>query len=317
MIMTLNTQKLAHYHQEQHLDLDGVMLAYDSFGNPSNPPMLMIMGLGMQLINWDDVFCSELASRGFWVIRFDNRDAGNSTKFTKKIGLLDLAWASISPKRSTPEYQLDDMANDVIKLLDTLNIEKVHLVGASMGGMIAQLVTLLAPHRVFSLTSVMSTTGNRKLPGPKGKVRAAVLKPAPKTREQYLKHAIHLWTLLNGNVIPFDEERVLKTVSKGYDRQFFPAGIARQLHAILCAEDRTKILAEIEVPTLVIHGEIDPLIPIEAGYATAKAISHAEMEVVKGMGHNLPPQTWSQIINAIEKITGDVPSHTKERQPSA
>jgi pimeloyl-ACP methyl ester carboxylesterase len=300
--MTLNKSNLTAYHKEQTADLGNVKLTYDSFGDKSDPPMLLIMGLGMQLINWDDIFCSELANRGFWVIRFDNRDAGNSTKFTKKVGLIDLLWATVNPGKSIPQYTLEDMATDAVKLLESLSIEKAHIVGASMGGMIAQVIAIQHSHKVMSLTSIMSTTGNRKLPRPRAKMAKALLKRMPKTREQYLENAIQLWKLLNGDIMPFEEDRVLHIVSKGYDRQFFPSGISRQLHTIICAKDRTNALAKIIAPTLIIHGDNDPLVPIEAGYATANAISHAEMEVIKGMGHNLPPQTWEQIIGRIEGI---------------
>lgn len=288
------------------MSVGNVQLAFDSFGDKKNPPMLLIMGLGMQLINWDDMFCTELANCGFWVIRFDNRDAGNSTKFTKKVGVLDLLWAQVAPGRSQPEYTLDDMALDAINLLNALNIEKAHLVGASMGGMIAQLMAIHRPEKVLSLTSIMSTTGHRKLPRPKSKMTRALLKPLPKTKERYVENAINLWKILHGDIIPFDEERTLKVVSETYDRQFFPQGLSRQMHAIACAEDRTAALAKITAPTLVIHGDIDPLVPIEAGYATAHAISHAKMEVIEGMGHNLPPQIWSRIISAIEAQTKEL-----------
>jgi pimeloyl-ACP methyl ester carboxylesterase len=301
--MTLNKNNIAPYDEEQIAELGDVKLAFDSFGDKSHPPMLLIMGLGMQLINWDDLFCSQLASLGFWVIRFDNRDAGNSTKFTKRIGLLNLLWATASPRSSTPQYTLEDMAKDTVKLLDKLNIDKAHIVGASMGGMIAQIIAINHPEKLLSLTSIMSTTGNRKLPRPKAKMTKAMLKPIPKTREQYLKNATQLWKLLNGGVMPFDEDRVLLTVSKGYDRRFYPAGISRQLHTIICADDRTQALNKVIAPTLIIHGDIDPLVPIEAGYATAQAISHSKMDVIKGMGHNLPPQTWAHIISEIKALT--------------
>jgi pimeloyl-ACP methyl ester carboxylesterase len=300
--MTMNNRNSSLYHREQIVNVSDVQLAFDSFGDKSNPPLLLIMGLGMQLINWDDIFCAELANRGFWVIRFDNRDAGNSSKFTKKVGVFDLLFAQISPKRSCPEYTLEDMAMDTINLLDSLDIKKAHIVGASMGGMIAQLIAIQHPDRVQSLTSIMSTTGNRKLSKPKAKMTRALLKPIPKTKEQYLKNAIHLWKILHGDILPFSQERTLSIVSKSYDRQFFPQGISRQLHAIICAKDRTMDLTRITAPTLVIHGEIDPLVPLEAGYATAMAISHAELDVIEGMGHNLPPQTWPRIIGRIEAL---------------
>ncbi|TDF39376.1 alpha/beta hydrolase [Alteromonadaceae bacterium M269] len=301
--MSLNTSSdhavTSNHTQEQIIELDGIEIAFDSFGNPNHPPMLLIMGLGMQMINWDDIFCQSLAAQGFWVIRFDNRDAGNSQKFNKKVGVLDLLIGQVLPKIGKPEYQLEDMAQDAIKLLDALDIKQAHIVGASMGGMIAQLLAIHFPERVKSLTSIMSTTGNRKLPRPKAKVMRAMLKPAPRDREQYLKHAINLWKLLHGTIIPFDEKRTIAVVSRSFDRQFYPRGIARQLHTILCAEDRTQLLKKVSVPTLVLHGEIDPLVPIEAGYATAKAIEHAQMEVIEGMGHNLPPPVWPTIVEHI------------------
>lgn len=280
---------------------NGLHIHYDSFGRQSDPAVLLIMGLGTQMIHWSDDFCKLIASHNLHVIRFDNRDIGKSTWLADYPvpNLWDFLWNSLFSKKINAPYLLDDMAKDTLGLMDALSIPHAHLVGASMGGMIAQCTAIKAPDRVKSLTSIMSTTGNRSLPKAKAKVSAKLLKPAPKQLDEYVKHNLKVWELLHGPHFTFDASRIEQIIRYSRERGFNPAGVARQLAAIIDSPDRTANLRQLDLPSLIIHGDDDPLVPVECGIATAEAIPNAKLQILKGMGHTLPTQLWQQIVKDI------------------
>jgi proline iminopeptidase len=282
---------------------NGITLEYESLGDEGAPVMLLIMGLGMQLVSWPDPFCQLLVQRGFRVVRFDNRDCGLSQKMDH-LGKPHLVRAMIRANLGLPvraPYGLDDMARDTVGLLDALGIGSAHVVGASMGGMIAQLVAASTPERVLTLTSIMSTTGARLLPQPKAHVRRQLLRrPAnPADVESVTDHLVRMFTLIGspGYPTPPDEMRV--RIRRSVERGYHPAGVARQLVAIVADGDRSPRLSRISCPTLVIHGRADPLVPYACGVDTANSVPGAKMLVIKGMGHALPVSMWPQIIDAI------------------
>ncbi len=284
---------------------NNIEIEYDTFGDPSSNPLLLIMGLGAQMISWEEEFCELLVNHGFYVIRFDNRDVGLSTKF-EEAGVPDIMKLVIGAQRGEKiesPYTLEDMADDAIGLLDALKIDKAHICGASMGAMIVQVIAVRYSSRVLSLTSIMGSTGNPDLPQPKQEAMKVILTPAPTEREAYIEESVKRWRVLYGTGFPFDEERRRKMATRAYDRSFYPQGFARQLAAILASGNRRPTLASIKVPTLVIHGGDDPLVPVEGGKDTAEAIPGAELLIIDGMGHSLPPETWPQIVNAITKNT--------------
>jgi len=284
---------------------NGVEIAYEIFGVPEGRPLLLIMGLAAQMILWDDDLCAALASRGHRVIRFDNRDVGLSTKCVAA-GMPDVAaamQAALLGQRLDAPYTLWDMAADAVGLLDALGIAAVHVVGASLGGMIAQAMAIAHPTRVLSLTSIMSSTGDRSLPPARPEAAAVLLLPAPTDRAGNIERAVHVFRTIGSPGFPFDEARVRELAARSFDRCFHPAGAARQLVAILASGSRKEALAAVAVPTLVIHGRDDPLIPVEAGLATARAVRGAELLVVDGMGHDLPRAVWPSIVDRISALT--------------
>lgn len=285
---------------------NGIQIEYETFGNSSGRPLLLIIGLGGQLIFWDDVLCRDLAGRGHYVIRFDNRDAGLSTKFDEA-GIPDLVetFGKImqGQKISTP-YTLDDMADDTAGLLDALGIKRAHICGMSMGGMIAQTMAIRHPSRFLSLISIYSRTGNPELPQPKPEVIQLLIAAPPNEREGFVEHMVGLFKTIAGSGFPVDEEWTRKIIAEGYDRCFCPQGMARQLVAILTQGNRKPGLASVKVPTLVIHGTADPLVPVEGGKDTAKAIPGAQLMLIEGMGHDLPHGgAWPRIVEAITAHT--------------
>ncbi|MBB5050692.1 pimeloyl-ACP methyl ester carboxylesterase [Afipia massiliensis] len=280
---------------------NGIELCYEIFGASDAEPLVLIMGLGAQMIHWDDDFCRDLAGRGFRVIRFDNRDIGQSTKMSggkplRPMELLKLRIFKIAPEAP---YKLWDMASDVVGLLDALGIRKAHIVGASMGGMIAQEIAMQYPDRVLSLTSIMSTTGNPRLPQPTREASAILLAPPPTTKEEYLTRFGQTWKVLRGASFPLDEAKDLERAERTYARGLNPAGVGRQLRAILASGNRKDRLRSVKAPTLVIHGTIDPLVKMEAGKDTAASIPGAKLLLIEGMGHALPIPMWPTIIGAI------------------
>ena len=275
---------------------NGLTLFYESFGNESDPALLLVMGLGAQMLLWEESFCKKLAANGFRVIRYDNRDVGLSSKIeggpTPDIGKAMMGDAS------SASYTLWDMADDAVGLLDSLGIEKAHIVGASMGGMIVQAMAIKHPERVLTMTSIMSTTGNREVGQSTPEAMAALLSPPPSNREEAMAGGVKSWRVISGT-FPFDEERIAQRTGMMYDRAFYPAGIARQLVAIMASGDRTEALKQVTVPTLVIHGEVDPLVTPSGGRATAEAIPGAELLMVPGMGHDIPAEVEDQVVGAI------------------
>jgi pimeloyl-ACP methyl ester carboxylesterase len=286
---------------------NGIDLTYDSFGNDEDVPILLIAGLGTQMIRWTAPFCEALANRGYRVIRFDNRDAGCSTHFPQ-YGNVDfgaLAAALMAQKRPDVPYTLDDMASDAIGLLDALAIDRAHVVGRSMGGMIAQIMASEHPGRVLSLTSIMSGTGNPALPQAEPDVMAMMMRPSPDPASNeagFLANSIAFARRIAGKHHPLDEEAhrllVLEEVRRAYD----PGGRGRQIAAMAVAGDRRERLATVTAPTLVIHGADDPLILPACGRDTAASIPNADFLLVDGMGHDLPPALYQRVIEAIDRI---------------
>jgi pimeloyl-ACP methyl ester carboxylesterase len=277
--------------------IDGIELEYETFGNPDDPAMLLIMGLGCQLILWDDDFCAILAGRGFHVIRFDNRDIGLSTKIED--GPVPDIVAALAGDASSASYTIDDMAADAVGLLDALDIAAAHVVGVSMGGMIAQQIAIAFPERVLSLCSIMSTTGDQNVGQPRQEALAALIAPAEQDRESQVEFAVRAFTLIGSPGYPPDADYIRRFAGASYDRCYYPPGFARQLVAVLASRPRTEALAAVHAPTLVIHGEEDPLIQVSGGEATARAIPGAKLMKIPGMGHDLPPALWPEIVDAI------------------
>ena len=274
----------------------GITLCYERFGDEADPPMLLIMGLGTQMIAWPDEFCLKLADRGFQVIRFDNRDIGRSTHIHGRPPTpRELVTRRIDPVL----YDLGDMANDAARLMNELQISPAHVVGASMGGMIAQTLAARHPESVRSLTSIMSNTGNRWKGQPAFGIYRYLLKKAPEEREASIEYMTHVFEAIGSRGLPFDKDRVRAMVARSYDRGHDPAGSGRQLGAIIASGNRTAELRTIRVPTLVIHGSNDRMVAKSGGVATAKAIPGARLMIVHGMGHDLPEAAWPQLVDGI------------------
>jgi pimeloyl-ACP methyl ester carboxylesterase len=276
--------------------VDRLELEYASCGDPARPTILLVMGLGMQLVAWPDAFCDALAAKGFHVVRFDNRDIGLSTHLDHlgfpAIGRQAIRYFLHLPLKSA--YYIEDMARDTLGLLDALGLKRVHVMGASMGGMIAQNLAALAPDRVASLVSVMSTTGSRRLPGPKARaLKALLLPPAPEGDvEMATRRLMQLFRIIGSRTYPADEAYLREWCERHVRRSYHPAGGTRQLLAIAASGDRTDVVRRIRVPALVLHGDEDPLLRPACGEATARAIraggGAAEFELVRGMGHDFP-----------------------------
>ena len=293
---------------EQFADVGSVTLCYETFGDPSDPAMLLIMGLGTQMVAWREEFCRQLVDRGFYVIRYDNRDSGRSTSMKgRPVTLPEL----VTRKVKKPSYSLAEMADDAIGLLDHLGIQQAHIVGASMGGMIAQHVALRYPGRVLSLASIMSTTGHRLVGQPKLAVMPLFLSKPSGGKEEYMERAVKLFRAV-GAKNGFDEEYVREGAGVAWDRGINVSGTGRQLGAITADGNRTKRLKRISAPTVVIHGKDDRLVAPSGGKATAKAIPGARLVMVDNMGHDLPRPVWPKIIDAIvantERATAPKPS---------
>jgi pimeloyl-ACP methyl ester carboxylesterase len=284
---------------------NGINIEYQEFGNRSGRPLLLIMGLGAQMIIWHEDFCTQLAERGHRVIRFDNRDVGKSSKFDH-LGVPSFMEVLAAMQLRRPvqaPYLLSDMADDAVGLLDALGIEKANIVGASMGGMIAQDIATRFPSRVWSLTSIMSSTGNPDLPPAKPEAIAALLTPQPATRAENIERAVLVFRTIGSPGFPFDEADVRARAALSYDRGFSPEGAARQLIAVLASGSRKEALKSLRTPALVIHGRNDPLVPVEAARDTAAAIPGAQLMIIEGMGHDLPRMVWPRIIDAITGLT--------------
>jgi pimeloyl-ACP methyl ester carboxylesterase len=274
----------------------GITLCYERFGEESDPPMLLIMGLATQMIGWPDEFCAQLAERGFQVIRFDNRDIGRSTHMN---GRPPTPHQLIRRQIDPVLYTLTDMANDTAGLMGELGIAPAHVVGASMGGMIAQTLAAQRPDTVRSLVSIMSNTGNRWKGQPAFGIYRYLLRRAPDDREGYIEYMTRLFDAIGSRGLPFDRDRVRDIVARSYDRGRDPAGPGRQLGAVIASGDRTAELGRIGAPTLVIHGSNDRMVARSGGVATAQAIPGARLMIVEGMGHDLPEAAWPQLVDAI------------------
>ncbi|MCK5557141.1 MAG: alpha/beta hydrolase [Candidatus Hydrogenedentes bacterium] len=298
------TQNVPH-SEPATVNANGVEIVYDTFGDSGAPPLLLIMGLDLQMIAWDERFCSDLAARGYRVIRFDNRDVGLSTKFDDAgtPNVLAMIQALAQRERVEAPYTLRDMADDAVGLLDALKIESTHVVGTSMGGMIGQTMAIHHAQRVRTLTSIMSTTGDSRLPMATPEAFSVLMTPVPTDRSDYIETSLRAWRVLTGPAFPVDEDRVRELAGQLFDRGLNPAGTGRQLAAIIASGSRKKFLKSLKVPTLVIHGDADPLIPVEGGIDTANTIPGAKLLIVEGMGHALPvtPQVWPQVIGAIAR----------------
>ena len=295
------------YTEPAIVKANGIDLVYDIFGFNTSPPILLIMGLGAQMISWDDEFCKQLATRGFWVIRFDNRDVGLSTRF-EEAGTLDipeLIQARALGKFIRTPYTLKDMADDAAGLLDALAIESAHIVGLSMGGMIAQMVAIYHPNRVRTLTSIMSSTSDPKLPPPKSEAISTLTAPAPSDLAGYVENYIKVSRVLSGPTFPLDEQRARKRARLKYDRGLCTDGTVRQFAAIIVSGSRREMLKSVAAPTLVMHGDADPLVPVECGMDTASAILGSELVIIEGLGHTFPLEVWPQVIDAIVRHTAE------------
>ncbi len=279
----------------------GIEIAYESFGDPDHPTLLLVMGLGMQMLGWDEEFCEQLAGRGFRVIRFDNRDVGLSTKVGRS---RPNVLAGAVGLRSA-DYRLADMAGDAVGLLDHLDADAAHVVGASMGGMIAQTIAARHPDRALSLCSIMSGPGGRSpATMPRMSVIGTLLAKPPSEREAYAAHVASLFERIGSPGYAHDAERMRRRALLSYDRCFHPAGAARQLMAIMASGNRTAEIRTITAPTLVIHGKSDKLLPAAGGKAVAKAIPGARLELIDGMGHDLPVELWPRFADLIAENAG-------------
>jgi pimeloyl-ACP methyl ester carboxylesterase len=285
------------FGEEKIAPANGIELVYQEMGDPEGKPLLLVMGLATQMIAWNPDFCSLLADRGFRVIRFDNRDIGRSTKL-KSAGVpsrVDM----LTGRRATAPYLLTDMARDTFGLMDHLEIASAHVAGVSMGGMIAQTMAIDQPDRVRSLTSIMSTTGQRFTGMPTMRAFGVLFGGPPKGRDQVIERAVKTFKTIGSPAYPFEEDRVREIAATSYDRGHSAAGVARQLHAILASGDRTAALRRLTVPTAVLHGSADVLIRPSGGRATAKAVPNAHLRIFEGMGHDLPPALWPEIVGEL------------------
>jgi pimeloyl-ACP methyl ester carboxylesterase len=282
---------------EEGCTVGDVELCFERFGDSADPALLLVMGLGTQMIAWHEEFCEALAARGFHVIRFDNRDIGRSTKLSH-LPPPSLRQLALRDRRGAG-YSLREMADDAVGLLDHLGIAGAHVVGASMGGMIAQTITIRHPQRVRSLVSIMSNTGARFSGQPALRVLPTFLRRAPRDRDAFVEHVVGLYAAIGSPGFERNDDELRELAGRSFDRGVDPAGTARQLAAIQTESDRTPQLRRLDVPTLVIHGSADRLVAPSGGRATAKAIPGARLMMIEGMGHDLPRPAWPQIIDGI------------------
>jgi pimeloyl-ACP methyl ester carboxylesterase len=288
------------FSDERLVPANGIELCYQEIGDPEGEPLLLIMGLATQMVAWDEGFCRMLAERGFRVIRFDNRDIGRSTILREAGVPSTVDW--FTGRRSTAAYLLSDMGEDAFGLMEHLEIGSAHLVGASMGGMIAQTMAIEQPERVRSLLSMMSTTGNRRVGSPSLRSWGLLFAKFPRGREEYVARAVRSLKVIGSRSYAMDQDRVEQLASQMYDRGHSTAGIIRQMHAISASGDRTAALRELDVPTTVLHGSVDPLARPAAGRATAEAIPGARLRVIDGMGHDLPEELWPLFVEEITAL---------------
>ncbi len=284
---------------------NGIQIEYDTFGERSGRPLLLVMGLGAQMIHWRAEFCEQLADAGHFVVRYDNRDVGLSTKFDSA-GLPDIAammTQMAAGEAVSAPYTLNDMAADGFGLLDALDIPAAHICGASMGGMIVQAMAINDRKRVKSLTSIMSSTGNRDLPPSKPEAMAALMSPSGTNRDEVLARSVSVSTIIGSPGFRVDPEEMRARTLEAFERSFYPVGVARQMAAVASHGSRKQALSSLELPALVIHGKADPLVPVEGGIDTHEALRGSQLMLIDGMGHDLPRQVWPQIVTAITALT--------------
>ena len=277
-------------------NVNGIEIEYATEGDPSDPALLLVMGLGAQLTTWPKGFVDGLRQRGFFVILFDNRDSGLSTKFE---GLPDIAALFTGADLSSPPYRIEDMADDAAALLAALGIDAAHVVGVSMGGMITQSLVINHAEIFLSASSIMSTTGDRSVGAPTGEAMTALLRPVATSREEALQASVEGSLVIGSPGFPTDERILWERAAAAYDRSYCPEGTARQLGAILGSPDRTEGLHGVGIPFLVVHGEADPLVTVSGGEATAAAVPGSKLFTIPGMGHDLPEALWGMVTDAI------------------
>jgi pimeloyl-ACP methyl ester carboxylesterase len=278
------------FGDEQIAPANGIELAYQEMGDADGEPLLLVMGLGTQMIAWDEGLCGQLAERGFRVVRFDNRDIGHSSRI-ESAGVPRRVDMMLGRRASAP-YLLRDMAADTVGLMDHLGFDSAHVVGASMGGMVAQTAAIEHPERVRSLVSIMANTGSRWTGMPSRRAMAVLLAPPPHSREEAVARTLRTFRVIGSPGYPFDQDRLRDIAGRSYDRGHSSAGVLRQLHAITASGDRTQALHAVRAPTTVIHGNRDPLVRPAGGRATARAIPGARLRIIDGMGHDLPRRLW-------------------------
>ncbi len=277
-------------------NVNGIEIEYVTQGDPSDPALLLVMGLGAQLTTWPQGFVDGLRERGFFVILYDNRDSGLSTKFE---GLPDIAALFTGTDLSSTAYRIEDMADDAAALLAALGIAQAHVVGVSMGGMITQALVINHPELFLSASSIMSTTGDRAVGAPTGEAMTALLRPVATSREEAIQASVEGSLVIGSPGYPTDERILRERAAAAYDRSYCPEGTARQLGAILGSPDRTEGLHGVAMPFLVVHGEADPLVTLSGGEATAAAVPGSKLLTIPGMGHDLPEALWGTITDAI------------------
>lgn len=303
---------------------NGITIAYETSGNPLDPPVLLIMGLGMQLIAWPQDLVDGLVEQGYYVIRFDNRDIGLSSKLGqhKKPNLMWAYLKSLAGLKPSAAYTLNDMADDALGLLDALGVPRAHVVGASMGGMIAQIFAARHANRTLSLTSIMSSSGRRGLPGPTAAARGAMMRQAdPDDRQAVIDRALGVYRVIGSPSYPTPERTLRANIERAIERGANPDGVARQMIAILASGDRTPLLRRIRCPSLVIHGAADALVPVACGVDTAQAIPGARLHVIEGMGHDLPQQLTERLLALLDQhlrgnMTAELPPLATHRAGS-
>ncbi|MAI24823.1 MAG: alpha/beta hydrolase [Spirochaeta sp.] len=286
-------------------EANGIELEFETFGHENHEPLLLIMGLGGQMLLWNEEFCEMLAEQGHFVIRFDNRDVGLST-WCDDLGLPDMMalFASLGTG-TTPEapYSLDDMADDAVAILDALGLERAHVCGASMGGMIAQATAIRHTDRVKSLTSIMSTTGNPDLPPPAPEAVQILTTPVPPDREAAIERSVAAEKVIGSPAYPVDPEVTREMAGILHDRAYHPEGTARQMAAIAAHGNRREALEKLDIPALVVHGKADALVPVEGGLDTHDALPNSELFLIEGMGHNMPRELWEGLVERISQLT--------------
>lgn len=295
---------------------NGIELEYESLGAEEAPAILLIMGLGCQLIHWPDSLCAALVAAGYRVIRYDNRDVGLSTRLDAA-GLPDLVRLGIASRLRLPvraPYALDDLAEDARGLLDALGIAEAHVVGLSMGGMIAQLLAAKHPQRVRSLTLWMTHSGHRGLPQPSLKLQMRMIRrPDGRDRESRVRHGVQTWQLLGSPAYPTPEAQLRARVEQYVDRAYYPRGVARQTAAILAARSRHALLRTLPMPVQIIHGEADPLVPVGAAHDLARQLPQARLHLIPGMGHDIPEPLVPKLAGLLATHAGAATDATSRR----